>query len=109
MSEERVRYGGPPVYRAPTGSEFRQLLKAWSLTGTAAGDQVGVNGRQIRRYTGEQTPAPYAVLFTLAMKNEGIMISQDRWRAELQSTLTRSEKEEGIATSLRAVSKVELN
>lgn len=77
-----ARYGGGE-YRPPSGSEFRSLLARWELTGGAAGDLVGVKGRQIRRYTGGDTPVPYAVLFTLAMKMEGVSVSIDRWRVEL--------------------------
>lgn len=74
----------PQVYRAPTPDEFRALLSKWELTGAAAGDLVGVKGRQIRRYTGGDADVPYAVLFTLAMKCEGIAVSIGRWRTELR-------------------------
>lgn len=77
-----ARYGGGE-YRPPTADEFRLLLSRWELTGAAAGDLVGVKGRQIRRYTGGDTTVPYAVLFTLAMKMEGVSVSTDRWRYEL--------------------------
>lgn len=89
MSEERAKYR-QGVYVAPEANEFRHLLSVWKLTGAAAGELAGVSGRQIRRYTGGEQRLPYAVLFTLAMKNEGVMISIDRWREELQTALRAS-------------------
>ena len=85
--EERTRYetGTPDVYEPPTPEEFRELLARWELTGAAAGALVGVNGRQVRRYTGGQTAVPYALLFTLAMKKERVAISAGGWRAELRA------------------------
>ena len=72
------------TYTPPTPAEFRSLLARWSLTGAAAATQAGVVMRQIRRYTGGQTPVPYAVLYTLVSKQQGIMISVDGWRGELE-------------------------
>lgn len=80
----------PQVYRAPTPDEFRALLSKWELTGAAAGDLVGVRGRQIRRYTGGDADVPYAVLFTLAMKCEGVAVSTGRWRDELRIDAART-------------------
>lgn len=71
-------------YKPPTKEEFRALLTRWELTGAQAGALAGLKGRQIRRYTAGDAEAPYAVLFTMAMKQEGISITVDRWRAELQ-------------------------
>lgn len=93
MSEERAKYR-QGFYVAPESGEFRHLLSVWKLTGAAAGEQAGVSGRQIRRYTGGEQRLPYAVLFTLAMKNEGVMITTDRWREELQTALRSSVAEQ---------------
>lgn len=55
----------------PTATQFRAFLKAHGLTGAAAAELVGVKPRQIRRYTGGDTPVPYAVWFTLHVKITG--------------------------------------
>ena len=91
MTEERANYR-KAFYNAPDREEIRHLLSVWNLTGAAAGEQAGVNGRQIRRYTGGEQKMPYAVLFTLAMKNEGVQVSIDRWREELQTTLSQDSR-----------------
>lgn len=82
MSEEQATYGNP-VYQPPTRYEFRVLLEQWELTNAAAGRLTGLEGRQIRRYTGGQTPVPYSVLFVLAVKCEDVQIAPERWRLQL--------------------------
>ncbi len=89
MSEEPALYEVPTHYKPPSGEEFRALLRAWRLTGSNAGAMADVNGRQIRRYTGEEQRVPYAVLYTLASKCEDVKISANGWRAELSSALAR--------------------
>jgi hypothetical protein len=71
------------MYDPPTPAELRALLSRWSLTGAAAGTAAGVTARQIRRYTGGDQAVPYGVLFTLAVKMQGVMISPPAWREEL--------------------------
>jgi len=58
----------------PSPDEFRAFLSEHGLTGAQAGDLVGINGRQIRRYTGGATVVPYSVWFTLKMKLERVAV-----------------------------------
>jgi hypothetical protein len=44
----------------PTADEVREILQLAELTGSRAGLLLGVNGRQIRRWTGEDSQIPYA-------------------------------------------------
>lgn len=55
----------------PTAKQFRAFLKKHQLTGADAAALIGGTSRQIRRYTGDDTPVPYAVWYTLNMKVEG--------------------------------------
>ncbi|MBL1352083.1 MAG: hypothetical protein COA61_001920 [Zetaproteobacteria bacterium] len=54
----------------PIPDEFRFFLSKHGLTGREAGALVGVNSRQIRRYTSDDVKVPYAVWYTLNMKLE---------------------------------------
>jgi len=68
------------MYKPPTASEFRLLLKKWELTGGKAANLSGLSsGRSIRSYTSGNTKVPYSVLFVLFAKCEGVLISFD-WR-----------------------------
>jgi len=60
--------------KTPNADEFRTFLSKHSLTGTDAGNLVGLNSRQIRRYTGGDAKVPYAVWYTLNMKLEGVEV-----------------------------------
>jgi len=62
------------MMHAPSPDEFRDFLKDNGLTGSKAGAVVGLNGRQIRRYTGGDAKVPYAVWYTLNMKVAGIEV-----------------------------------
>lgn len=47
-------------YVQPTAKEVRGVLSAGGLTGSAAGALVGVDGRTIRKWTGDERPIPFA-------------------------------------------------
>ena len=95
MTDTRAAYTTPQHYKAPSGEELRALLRAWRLTGAAAGALVDLNSRQIRRYTGDEQRVPYGVLYTLASKCEDVKISIAGWRAELSSALERGRQSVG--------------
>lgn len=71
------------AYRPPTGPELRSLLRRWELTGSAAGALVNVDGRTVRRWTGNERHMPFAALYTLAHQTEGVSIAADGWRTDL--------------------------
>lgn len=76
------------TYTPPTGPEMRALLLRWGLTGRAAADLAGVTPLTVRRWTGaqrnadgtERHPCPFAALYTLAHRCEGVGIEPDEWR-----------------------------
>ena len=75
----------PTTYSPPTPDEARALLKRWGLTGSAAGALLGgVDGRQIRRWTGGASRLPFAALYTLAARCEGVDLTPERWRTEMK-------------------------
>lgn len=47
-------------WQPPSHDEIRALLAIGKLTGAAAGDIVGVNGRTVRRWTSGEVPIPYS-------------------------------------------------
>ncbi|MGH8194594.1 MAG: helix-turn-helix domain-containing protein [Woeseiaceae bacterium] len=49
-----------PGYTAPSPEEIREALRLGSLTGSAAGDLVGVTGRTVRKWTGGEREVPYS-------------------------------------------------
>jgi hypothetical protein len=71
------------AYRPPTGEELRELLKRWCLTGAAAGALVDVDGRTVRRWTGDERPIPFAALYTLAHRAAGVPVVPESWRSDL--------------------------
>lgn len=71
-------------YTPPTGAELRELLTRWSLTGAAAGTLVGVDGRTVRKWTGEERAMPFAALYTLAHRAGRVAISPSGWRDALE-------------------------
>jgi hypothetical protein len=65
-----------PFEPAEQGRYLRNLMQRCGLTGTAAGDLIGVDGRTIRRWLADPgapgfRPMPYAAWYTLRMKAEG--------------------------------------
>ena len=79
MSEERAEYRvnrppgaqtdipaatlqlyGEPDYRPPNPDEIREALRRGGLTGSRAGELLGVNGRTIRKWTGGEQTMPYS-------------------------------------------------
>jgi hypothetical protein len=65
-----------PFEPAEQGRYLRNLMQRCGLTGTAAGDLIGVDGRTIRRWLADPgAPGfrrmPYAAWFTLRFKAEG--------------------------------------
>jgi hypothetical protein len=65
-----------PFEPADQGRYLRNLMQRCGLTGTAAGDLIGVDGRTIRRWLADAgSPGfrrlPYAAWYTLRMKAEG--------------------------------------
>ena len=69
-------------YEPPTPEEFRELLERFGVTDTQAGELVGVNDRQIRRYKNGNTPVPYAVIYALMHKMTGEKVEQTNWRGQ---------------------------
>lgn len=67
-------------YEPPTPEEFRELLARFDVTDIRAGELVGVNDRQIRRYKNGNTPVPYSVIYTLVHKMTGEKVEQTNWR-----------------------------
>lgn len=64
--ETRLEYANPK-YETPTPDEVRAVLKAGALTGSAAGDLVGVSGRTVRKWTGGEQGISYAAWRLLLM------------------------------------------
>jgi hypothetical protein len=65
-----------PWAPADQGPALRALMQRCGLTGAAAGDLIGVDGRTIRRWLADPgapgfRPMPYAAWYTLRMKAEG--------------------------------------
>ncbi len=49
------------TWERPTGDEVREILRIADLSGSRAAKLVGVaDGRQVRRWTGDDAPIPYA-------------------------------------------------
>jgi DNA-binding transcriptional regulator YiaG len=48
------------LYTQPSPEEIRALLKKYELTGSRAGQLVGVGSRAVRRWTGGERPMPWA-------------------------------------------------
>lgn len=94
---------GNPIYEPPSAAEFRTLLRRWRLTGAEAAALVALRDRQIRRYTGGDTPVPYAVLYTLASKCEGVELDVGAWRAQLRLKAVELECVETHKTRLRPI------
>jgi hypothetical protein len=46
------------LYTQPSPEEIRTLLKKYELTGSRAGQLVGVGSRAVRRWTGGERPMP---------------------------------------------------
>jgi hypothetical protein len=53
-------------WNTPTGEEVKLILKLANLSGSAAGLVAGVDGRTIRRWTGEERAIPFAAWALLA-------------------------------------------
>ncbi len=70
-------------YEPPSPDEVRALLKRYKLTGSAAGEIIGVTSRQVRRWTGGASRMPFAALYTMIGELEGWTITQTGWRAEI--------------------------
>lgn len=49
-----------PHYSPPTQDEIRTALRLGGLTGSKAGDLLGVSGRTIRKWTGGDQAIPYS-------------------------------------------------
>ena len=47
-------------YESPTADEIRAVLKQAGLTGSMAGQLLGVDGRTIRKWTGGERDIPYS-------------------------------------------------
>ncbi len=75
MTQERAVYGADSKqgvrqecrlpfaderYQAPTPAEVRAIISHLRLTGSEAGRLTGVNGRTIRKWTGDASNIPYA-------------------------------------------------
>ena len=68
MSEQNIRFEclrpAADGWVQPTGDEVREVLRRANLSGSRAADVLGLGsggGRTVRRWTGEETPIPYAV------------------------------------------------
>jgi len=61
-------------YEIPSPDAFRNFLLRHQLTGSKAAKMVGLNSRQIRRYTGGDAKVPYTVWYTLNMKLERVEV-----------------------------------
>ena len=57
--ETRLPFGDPR-YQAPTTDEIRLALSKSGLTGSAAGELLGVTGRTVRKWTGGEREIPYS-------------------------------------------------
>lgn len=83
MTEERATYDvtgqteirqgcrlpfADPRYQPPTKEEIRTALKLAGFTGATAGDFLGVSGRTIRKWTGDERPIPYSAWRLLLIK-----------------------------------------
>lgn len=64
-----------PGYQAPTPDEIREAIKRGGLTGAAAGELLGVTGRTIRKWIGNERPIPYSawrlLLIEVGIADEG--------------------------------------
>ena len=49
-----------PDYASPTPDEIKRVLTANGLSGSRAGDLLGVNSRTIRKWTGGEQRMPYS-------------------------------------------------
>lgn len=49
-----------PEYEDPGPDEIREVLSYGNLTGSAAGNLLGVNSRTIRKWTGGEQKMPYS-------------------------------------------------
>jgi len=70
-------------YQAPTGEEVRDLLRRWSLTGSAAGALLDVDSRTVRKWTGGERRMPFPALYTLAHRAAGVELHPQSWREQL--------------------------
>lgn len=89
MSEERAKYRtgcdeirpeallefAHPDYSPPTTMEIRKVLKMLGLTGSKAGELLGVGGRTIRKWTGGQNRMPYSAWRLLIIKMNKVLTS----------------------------------
>ena len=75
MTEDRAQYQVPgrteirqaclvpfsdPGYIEPTPDEIREAVRRSGLSGSAAGQLLGVNGRTIRKWIGGERDMPYS-------------------------------------------------
>ena len=49
-----------PDYASPTPDEIKRVLTSNGLSGSSAGDLLGVNSRTIRKWTGGEQRMPYS-------------------------------------------------
>ena len=94
MTEERAAYrvpGGPsairdttrlpfsdPAREAPTPEEIRTALRNAELTGSMAGELLGVSGRTIRKWTGGEREMPYSAWRLLLIETGQAIRSEGR-------------------------------
>lgn len=97
MSEPRTEYQIPgkteirqgcllpysdPRYEPPNAEEIRAAIKHGNLTGAAAGELVGVNGRTVRKWTGAEREIPYSawrlllICVGLARENRHVLAAE---------------------------------
>ena len=72
-----------PRYQDPTGDEVREALRRAGLTGAAAGELLGVSGRTIRKWIGEERKIPYSawrllLMLTGLVDDKDLQLAADR-------------------------------
>ena len=76
-------------YTPPSPSETRQIISAFSLSGSKVAEQTGMkNSRKVREFQSDKEGSqdmPYSILFTLVAKNIGLFVTVDGWRDQLVS------------------------
>ena len=76
-------------FTSPTPSEARQIISAFSLSGSKVAEQTGMkNSRKVREFQSDKEGSqdmPYSILFTLVAKNIGLFVTVEKWKDELIS------------------------